>query len=102
MFKLIRNVNLVDVKNETIAEKVNIFIDGKKIVKISKEENISDIENWQIYDYDGCYVIPGLIDMHTHVIWSGGDDPARTVEEEGIQLALLHSVYNANKNLKAG
>lgn len=101
MFKLLRNVNIVDVDNENIIEKANILIDRNKIAQMSMDEiNIKD--NCQVYDYDGCYVLPGLIDMHTHLIWSGGDDPVRTVEEEGLQLSLLHSVYNANKTLKAG
>ena len=47
-------------------------------------------------------MLPGLIDMHTHLIWSGGTDPVRTVEEEGIQVALLHAVHNGNENLRAG
>ena len=33
--------------------------------------------------------MPGLIDLHTHLIWSGGSDPVRTVEEEGIHVTLL-------------
>lgn len=105
MWKLLRNINLVDVVNETIMEKVNVLIEGNCIAQISKSEieiNIDKKDEYEIYDYDGYYILPGLIDMHVHLIWSGGDDPARKVEEEGIQLALLHAAYNANKTLRAG
>lgn len=102
MGKIYRRVNLVDVINETITEKVNVFVEGNTIVQISNEERVIDKDNWEIIDFEGCYMVPGLIDLHTHLIWSGGDDPVRTVEEEGIQLALLHAVYNGKKNLKAG
>lgn len=72
------------------------------IVKISKDTNVTDKDDWEIIDCEGYFILPGLIDLHTHLIWSGGDDPVRTVEDEGIQLSLLHAVYNGNKNLEAG
>ena len=46
--------------------------------------------------------MPGLIDLHTHLIWSGGSDPVRTVVEEGIHVTLLRSALNARKTLKKG
>lgn len=95
-------VNLVDVINDVIVEKVNVFVEDDVIVQITKDRSINDKDKWEVKDVEGCYMLPGLIDMHTHLIWSGGIDPVRTVEEEGIQVALLHAVYNGNKNLRAG
>lgn len=102
MGKIFRKVNLVAAINEIIIEKVNVFIEGSAIVQILNDEKITDKDNWEVNDYDGYFIVPGLIDLHTHLIWSGGDDPVRKVEEEDTQLALLHAVCNGNKNLKAG
>ena len=46
--------------------------------------------------------MPGLIDLHTHLIWSAGSDPAKTVEDEGIQVSLLRAAFNARKTLESG
>lgn len=47
-------------------------------------------------------LLPGLIDMHVHLVWSGGGDPAALVEREGYGLTLLRAYANAAANLKAG
>jgi len=51
---------------------------------------------------DGAFVMPGLIDMHVHLVWSGGADPARTVEHDGEQLTTIRAVANARSQLHAG
>ena len=71
MGKIFRKVNLVDVINERIIEKVNVFIEGSTIVQILNDEKITDKDNWEVNDYDGCFIVSGLIDLHTHLIWSG-------------------------------
>jgi imidazolonepropionase-like amidohydrolase len=51
---------------------------------------------------DGAYVLPGLIDMHVHLVWSGGADPVGQVEAEGEQLTTIRGLLNAQKQLAAG
>jgi imidazolonepropionase-like amidohydrolase len=102
MITLLRNVNLVDVVNYRIKEKANILIDRDTIVDIFYTKNPIGTDQYKLIDLEGCFAMPGLIDLHTHLIWSAGNDPVRTVEEEGIQVSLLRAAFNARKTLESG
>ena len=51
---------------------------------------------------DGAFVLPGLIDMHVHLVWSGAADPVQVVEKEGEQLTTIRAMRNAQAQLAAG
>lgn len=53
-------------------------------------------------DLDGSFLLPGLIDAHVHLVWSGGPDPAALVEQEGEQLTVLRAGNHARAHLNAG
>ncbi|BBM36230.1 dihydroorotase [Pseudoleptotrichia goodfellowii] len=48
-------------------EKIDILIVGEKIEKISEEISGKDAENLKIIDLKGNLVMPGIIDIHTHM-----------------------------------
>ena len=49
-----------------------ILIDGFVIEKIGPtEELLSEYSQVEILDLEGKAVIPGLVDSHTHLLWSG-------------------------------
>lgn len=102
MTRLLRQANLVDVASGVIKEKVNVFIEGDTITEISSSENATGLNEREVIDLEGAFLVPGLIDLHTHLIWSAGSDPVRTVEEEGIQVSLLRAAFNARQTLEAG
>jgi imidazolonepropionase-like amidohydrolase len=53
-------------------------------------------------DMAGRFVMPGLVDMHVHLVWSGGADPAATVAAEGQHLTAMRAAANAVTELGAG
>ncbi len=53
-------------------------------------------------DLDGATVMPGLVDAHVHLVWSGGTDPVGLVDREGEQLTLLRAAGHARDQLRAG
>lgn len=53
-------------------------------------------------DVAGRFVMPGLVDMHVHLVWSGGPDPAATVAAEGEQVTAMRTAANALAELRAG
>src|SRR4051794_16984131 len=55
-----------------------------------------------LVDVAGATVLPGLIDMHVHLVWSGGPDPARTVERAGEQATTLAAGAHGQAQLLAG
>lgn len=62
---IIRNVNIVDVENDTIKSSKNIALVGHKIKFISDDE-IRILGDVEIIEGKGKFVIPGLWDMHAH------------------------------------
>lgn len=53
-------------------------------------------------DLGGAFLLPGLIDAHVHLVWSGGADPVARVDREGEQLTVLRAGAHAQAHLRAG
>lgn len=53
-------------------------------------------------DTAGASLLPGLIDAHVHLVWSGGTDPAAQVDYEGEQSTVLRAAEHARAHLRAG
>jgi len=100
--KILKNITLVDVVNDQVREGTSIVIEDDRIADISNSITDTNQNRFEIIDLNGCFAVPGLMDLHTHLIWSAGNDPVRTVEEDGIQVSLLRAAQNALYNLKAG
>jgi imidazolonepropionase-like amidohydrolase len=92
----------VDVVHGVIKEKIDLFIEGDTITDTSSPGSTRVLNKEETIDLEGAFLVPGLIDLHVHLIWSAGSDPARTVEEEGIQVSLLRAALNARQTLAAG
>ncbi|MCH7411961.1 amidohydrolase family protein [Belliella sp. R4-6] len=65
---LINQVNVFDGKSKNLLLKRNILIEGNKITKISVDP-ITVGENVILIDGTGKTIIPGLIDVHVHMIF---------------------------------
>lgn len=50
----------------------------------------------------GATLLPGLIDLHLHLIWDGSDDPVRSLALETPEQTLLKGVGFAATTLRAG
>ena len=76
-----------------------LYISEGKIAEISKEEKTADIA----YDYSGCFISPGFIDMHTH---GGGGHPFinNTVDDvvNGSLFHLKHGTTTILPTVTAG
>ena len=60
MRKLIRGGTVVSATNSSLAD---VLVDGEEIVAVG---SLGDVDA-EVVDADGCYVLPGLIDNHTHM-----------------------------------
>ena len=61
---LIRNGTVVD-PSKSIMERMDVLIDGKNIQDVAS--HISSINSSSTIDAKGLFVLPGLIDLHTHI-----------------------------------
>ncbi len=55
----------------------------------------------EVVDLEG-YIVPGLIDAHVHLSFSGGADPAREMEEEPPATTVVRAAGYLKDYLKAG
>lgn len=83
---LIQNVDVFDGINENLNKGVNVLVEGNKISDISK--NISAPKGATVVDGSGKTLIPGLIDNHWHVMFSGAT-LAELFGKDDFYLALL-------------
>ena len=73
---LIRNGRLIDAKNK-IDEITDIYIENDKVSRICKKIEENEVaKDTEVIDATGCYVMPGLIDLHVHL-----RDPGLTYKE---------------------
>lgn len=64
---LIRDAYIITMdKNDSILEKANVYIQNGEILYLGTLE-IQDFVPQRVIDASGCIVMPGLINMHTHV-----------------------------------
>jgi hypothetical protein len=60
------HVNLVPMTDEIVLEDQTVFVEGTKIIEIGPSDEISIPRNAVVIDGAGAYLMPGLVDMHTH------------------------------------
>lgn len=64
---LIKNGKVIDAKNH-IEEISDVYIENEIIARIKKNISENDVcPGTEIIDAAGCYVMPGLIDLHVHL-----------------------------------
>lgn len=97
--KFLHNLFLVDSK-KNVTKPVSILICDNKIFRVfhnapvkkilkNLRKNFSDI---RVYNLNGCYVIPGFTDSHTHLIAHG-------IERQRIDLSKCHSLAECLEKL---
>ncbi|MDP8215868.1 MAG: amidohydrolase family protein [Candidatus Kaelpia imicola] len=79
---LIKNGSVIDLEKK-VFKKNDILVQNKRISKIAK--NIKEKANL-VVDAGGCYIFPGLIDIHAHLREPGREDEENI--ESGSRAAL--------------
>ncbi|MDW5316836.1 hypothetical protein [Rhizobium sp. PL01] len=60
---LLKNLNILDVHGETVYHG-SILVYDKRIIALNPDEDILKVK--EVFDGEGLYAIPGLIDAHIH------------------------------------
>lgn len=69
-FFAFRNVAVIDVVDGSIDRGMTVVVTGNQIAKVGKIEAVAVPDGATIVDATGKFLIPGLWDMHTHLLWS--------------------------------
>ncbi|HIK99006.1 MAG TPA: amidohydrolase family protein [Dehalococcoidia bacterium] len=99
---LVRNARLFD-GTGVPARPATILIEGSRISKIvSSEQGLALPEDVQIIDADGKTVMPGLIDLHTHMTYLERPGLAGPVSEDSQSDAALRGVERMRYFVESG
>ena len=91
---LIKGGALIDGEKDDVIKNGSILIKEGIIQEISTKA-VSTSSKTEIIDATGCTVLPGLIDCHVHLTWSGGPDPVAEVKGEPDSLLAIRALENA-------
>lgn len=83
----------------------SVAVQGNAIVDVGPASAFGDAggrPGTTVIDCRGQWVIPGLIDLHVHLVWSSGDDPARLLVSESPLMTAYRAAANAARTLAAG
>jgi imidazolonepropionase-like amidohydrolase len=104
---VIQNGTLIDGSGREAAANEAIVIEGNRIRSVGRlhdDVQIADTDNIEIIDTAERWVMPGLIDAHTHLSYGNPKLPgeARGKSTFRPELNTLRAAWNAQKVLRAG
>jgi len=99
---VLRNCSLIDVVRESVVKNVVIVVKDSKIYSVGAEGNVEIPKDAEIIDVDGKYVMPGLIDAHSHLFGLKTDNVISELLMVHPQLRTLRAAEDAKALLMAG
>src|SRR3984957_905131 len=98
---LVRAGHLLDVKTGKLLDSQTIVVVGETIQAISPTAQVQPRAGDTVVDLGGMTVLPGLIDVHTHLTMNTDFDPYRELTSTSAKQAI-NGVVNARSTLMAG
>ena len=98
---LIRAGHVLDVKSGKLADGQTIVIVGETIQSIAPSGSVAAQRDDTVIDLANMTVLPGLIDVHTHLTMNPDFDPYRELTTTNAKEAI-NGVVNARTTLLAG
>ena len=98
---LVRAGHLLDVKTGKVLNGQTIVVGGDTIQSIAPTAEVAAQAGDTVVDLGGMTVLPGLIDVHTHLTMNSDFDPYRELTSTSAKQAI-NGVVNAKTTLLAG
>ena len=98
---LVRAGHLLDVKTGKLLDAQTIVVVGDSVELIGATASVKEQPGDAVVDLSGLTVLPGLIDVHTHLTMNPDFDPYRELTSTDAKEAI-NGVVNARATLMAG
>lgn len=98
---LVRAGHVLDVKTGKLSDAQTIVVVGDSIQSIAPTASVTAEAGDVVLDLGGMTVLPGLIDVHTHLTMNTDFDPYREITSTSAKEAI-NGVVNARTTLMAG
>jgi imidazolonepropionase-like amidohydrolase len=86
------NARLIDGTGAPVATGQTILIEGDRIVGVGPNERVAIPRGAEIIDVSGHTVIPGMIGLHNHSYYTGGNGRAAQLSFSGSRLYLASGI----------
>ncbi len=94
--------HLFDATSDNLRDNMVLVVEGERISKVLPASEAKIPEDARVVDLSQDWVLPGLIDCHTHLEARADKyDPINQVKDTPF-MGGFHGVVNANKTLQAG
>ena len=91
---------LIDGRNAEVRRDVIIVVQGNKITAIGEKAAVP--KDAVLVDLSDKTVLPGLIDVHTHIMLDGGDDYGANLYKKSMPFRAIQAVANVRRVLWNG
>ncbi len=100
---LISGVSVLDVEGGRCLQPQQVLISKNRIVAVGKDLKFDD-RNVTRLELGGMFVLPGLIDLHSHLLLHPYDEASWNdqVLKEPLELRVIRGTTHARKDLEAG
>ncbi len=103
-FQLIKADHVFSGKGDDPVEQGAVLLEGNKIRAVGPAHQVSAPEgsDVMVHEYPGATIMPGLVDVHTHLNYPGDGTHTNDVMSEDDDILLMQSIANARQYLRLG
>ena len=98
--KAYRAARIIDGVSEHPLEDRAVLVDNGRILGVELVHALPPTA--EVINLGDATLMPGLIDTHVHLVWSGGAAPHELIAQETRYVTVLRTAANALMNLRAG
>ena len=99
---LLKNVRVLDVESGEVSQESDVRISGGNILEVGT--SLEPKENEESVDLSGKFLLPGLMDLHSHLLLHPYNEASWNdqVLKESLGLRTIRGTVHARKTLEAG